>query len=145
MRFWLVKSEPDSFSWDDQVALGAAGGPWDGIRNYQARNNMRAMALGDRSFFYHSNMGKEIVGVVEVCALSHRDPTTDDPRWDCVDFRAIAALPRSVTLTDCKSEPALADMALVRQMRLSVQPVTALEWQRVCDMACWDGALNLRA
>jgi predicted RNA-binding protein with PUA-like domain len=135
MNHWLFKSEPDTWSWDQQVAKGAAGEEWGGVRNYQARNNMRAMKLGDLGFFYHSNQGKEIVGIVEVCAESAPDSTTDDPRWDCVHIRALRPLPRPVTLEDCKAEPALAGMALVTNTRLSVQPVTPEEWAIVCRMA----------
>lgn len=135
MRYWLFKSEPDTWSWADQVARGAAGEEWHGVRNYQARNNMRAMRIGDRGFFYHSNIGKEIVGIVEVCALSHPDSTTEDPRWDCVDIRAVEPLPRPVTLEAVKAEPRLAGMALVKSSRLSVQPVTPEEWAVVLEMA----------
>lgn len=135
MRYWLFKSEPDTWSWADQLAKGAAGEEWHGVRNYQARNNMRAMQIGDRGFFYHSNIGKEIVGIVEVCALSHPDSTTEDPRWDCVDIRAVAPLPRPVTLEAVKAEPRLAGMALVKSSRLSVQPVTPEEWAVVLEMA----------
>jgi predicted RNA-binding protein with PUA-like domain len=135
MNHWLFKSEPDTWSWDQQVAKGAAGEEWGGVRNYQARNNMRAMRLGDLGFFYHSNQGKEIVGIVEVCAESAPDSTTDDARWDCVHIRALRPLRRPVTLEDCKAEPALAGMALVTNTRLSVQPVTPEEWAIVCRMA----------
>ena len=134
MAYWLFKSEPDAWSWDQQVAKGAVGEEWHGVRNYQARNNMRAMALGDLGFFYHSNIGKEIVGIVEVCALSHPDSTTDDPRWDCVDIRAVQALPRPVSLDDCRADPRLSGMVLVNNMRLSVQPVTKAEWQVICAL-----------
>ena len=134
MAFWLVKSEPDVFGWPDQMALGATGGQWHGIRNYQARNNMRAMQIGDQGFFYHSNIGKEIVGIVEVISPIHPDSKTDDPRWDCVDVRAVRALALPVTLEQIKSDPRLANMVLVRNSRLSVQPVTAEEWQIVCAM-----------
>lgn len=134
MRCWLFKSEPDVWSWDMQVAKGAAGEEWTGVRNYQARNNMRAMELGDLGFFYHSNIGKEIVGIVEVCATSHPDSTTDDPRWDCVDIRAVKPLPKPVSLEMAKADPRLAAMALVTNTRLSVQPVTAEEWQVICDL-----------
>lgn len=140
MRYWLFKSEPDVWSWDQQVARGAEGEEWNGVRNYQARNNMRAMELGDRGFFYHSNIGKEIVGIVEVCALAHPDSTTEDTRWDCVDIRALHPLPRTVSLEACKAEPRLASMALVTNMRLSVQPVTPEEWAVVCEMAGLDDA-----
>jgi predicted RNA-binding protein with PUA-like domain len=135
MACWLMKSEPDVFSWDDLVARGDKGEEWDGVRNYQARNNMREMALGDRVFFYHSNIGKEIVGIAEVCALAHPDSSTDDPRWKCVDIRAVKPLPRAVTLAEVKDTPALSDMALVTSMRLSVQPVKPAEWDLICKMA----------
>ncbi|WP_186394866.1 EVE domain-containing protein [Stappia sp. TSB10GB4] len=134
MRYWLFKSEPDAWSWEMQKAKGDAGQQWDGVRNYQARNNMREMKLGDRGFFYHSNIGKEVVGIVEVCALAHPDSTTDDPRWECVDIRAVRDMPKPVTLGDVKAEPRLAGMALVTSMRLSVQPVTEEEWKIVCEM-----------
>jgi predicted RNA-binding protein with PUA-like domain len=135
MAFWLMKSEPDAFSWDDLVARGKKGEEWDGVRNYQARNNMREMKLGDRVFFYHSNIGKEIVGIAEVCAEAHPDSTTDDDRWECVDIRAVEPLPRPVTLAEIKATPELAEMALVKSMRLSVQPVTETEWEIVRRMA----------
>ncbi len=134
MAYWLFKSEPFKWSWDQQVAKGATGEEWDGVRNYQARNNMRAMKLGDLGFFYHSNEGKEIVGIVEVCAEAHPDSTTGDPRWECVDIRAVRPLPRPVSLAMCKADPRLKDMALVTSMRLSVQPVTAEEWRIVCEL-----------
>lgn len=134
MRYWLMKSEPDAFSWDDLVAKGEAGEEWDGVRNYQARNNMREMALGDRAFFYHSQSDKAVVGICEVVALAHPDSTTDDPRWECVDVRAVQPMPRPVTLAMCRDEPRLAEMALLRNSRLSVQPVTEAEWQVVCEM-----------
>jgi len=135
MAYWLFKSEPDTWSWDQQVAKGEAGEEWHGVRNYQARNNMRAMKVGDLGFFYHSNIGKEVVGIVEVCATSHPDSTTDDPRWDCVDIKAVRPLPRPVTLEEAKADPRLADMALVKNTRLSVQPVTEAEWKVVCGLA----------
>ena len=133
-NYWLFKSEPDTWSWDQQVAKGEAGEEWNGVRNYQARNNMRAMKIGDKGFFYHSNVGKEIVGIVEVCALSHPDSTTQDDRWDCVDIKAIKPLKTPVSLDMCKEEPALKDMVLVNNSRLSVQPVTAAEWKVICKM-----------
>jgi predicted RNA-binding protein with PUA-like domain len=133
--FWLFKSEPSVWSWDDQVAKGAAGEDWDGVRNYQARNFMRQMAVGDTGFFYHSQDEKAVVGIVEVCALAHPDPTTDDPRWDCVTLRALHPLPRPVTLAQIKAEPALAGMALVRSPRLSVQPVTPEAWDAILTLA----------
>jgi predicted RNA-binding protein with PUA-like domain len=134
MAYWLFKSEPDVWGWHHQIARGDAGEEWHGVRNYQARNNMRAMKIGDQGFFYHSNVGKEIVGIVEVMSESAPDSTTDDPRWDCVTIRALHALPRPVTLDACKAEPALADMVLVTNTRLSVQPVTPEQWRIVCAM-----------
>ncbi|MFN0116456.1 MAG: EVE domain-containing protein [Paracoccaceae bacterium] len=134
MAYWLFKSEPDVWSWDRQVARGAAGEEWHGIRNYQARNNMRAMQVGDLGFYYHSNIGKEIVGIVEVIATSHPDSTTDDSRWDCVDIRALRPFARPVTLEVCRADPRLAAMVLVNNTRLSVQPVTPAEWRVVCEL-----------
>lgn len=138
MAYWLFKSEPDTWSWEMQKAKGAAGEEWDGVRNYQARNNMRAMQIGDRGFFYHSNIGLEVVGIVEVCALAHPDSTTDDPRWECVDIRALADMPKFVTLKAVKANPLLEKMALVTSMRLSVQPVLEDEWIEVCRMGGLD-------
>lgn len=134
MAYWLFKSEPDVFSWDDLKAKGTAGEQWDGVRNYQARNNMRAMKLGDLGFFYHSNAGKDIVGICEVCALAHPDSTTDDDRWECVDVRAVIDVPEPVTLAQVKADPNLAEMSLVTSMRLSVQPVTDAEWKYICKL-----------
>lgn len=134
MACWLFKSEPDVWGWADQVAKGAAGEPWDEVRNYQARNNMRAMQLGERGFFYHSRSGLEIVGIVEICALAHPDPTSDDPRWDCVDIRAVRPLVKPVSLEVIKADPRLSDMVLVKNSRLSVQPVTDEEWQIICAL-----------
>ena len=134
MAYWLFKSEPDVWGWNHQVAKGDTGEEWGGVRNYQARNNMRLMKQGDLGFFYHSNIGKEIVGIVEVCRESAPDSTTDDPRWDCVMIKAVKPLPRPVTLEDCKRQPGLENMALVKSMRLSVQPVTPEEWKIVCQM-----------
>ncbi len=138
MAYWLFKSEPFKWSWEMQKAKGAVGEQWDGVRNYQARNNMRAMQLGDKGFFYHSNEGLEIVGIVEVCALAHPDSTTDDHRWECVDIRAVCDMPKPVTLKDVKVNPLLSDMALVTSMRLSVQPVKEDEWIEVCRMGGLD-------
>jgi predicted RNA-binding protein with PUA-like domain len=134
MAYWLFKSEPYKWSWDMQKAKGEEGEEWDGIRNYQARNFMRDMKIGDLGFFYHSNEGKEIVGIVEVCNEIHPDSTTDDPRWECVDIKAVRDLPKPVTLADVKATPELAEMALVKSMRLSVQPVRPEEWELVCKM-----------
>lgn len=134
MNHWLLKSEPDTWSWDQQVAKGDAGEEWHGVRNYQARNNMRAMRIGDRGFFYHSNQGKAIVGIVEVCAESAPDSTSDDPRWDCVHVRALRSMGRPVTLEECKVQPGLEKMVLVNNSRLSIQPVTPEEWRIICAM-----------
>lgn len=134
MKFWLFKSEPDTWSWDDQVAKGADGEEWDGVRNYQARNFMREMSLGDRGFFYHSQKAKAVVGLVEVIKEIHPDSTTDDPRWECVDIQALAPVPNPVTLDQIKADPRLTDMVLVKNSRLSVQPVTEAEWRVVCEM-----------
>ena len=134
MAYWLFKSEPDTWSWDQQVAKGAVGEEWHGVRNYQARNNMRAMKLGEKGFFYHSNVGKEIVGIVEVSALCHPDSTTDDQRWECFDIRAVAPVPMPVSLDMCKADPRLAGMVLVNNSRLSVQPVSEAEWRVICEL-----------
>lgn len=134
MAYWLLKSEPDAFSWDDLVAKGAAGEPWTGVRNFTARNNMKAMQVGDLGFFYHSNIGKEVVGLCEVIALAHPDATDPTGVWACVDVRAVEPLARPVTLADVKANPKLSEMALVRTARLSVQPVTEAEWLEVCRM-----------
>lgn len=135
MRYWLFKSEPSTWSWDDQMAKGETGEEWDGVRNYQARNFMREMAVGDRGFFYHSQKDKAVVGIVEVTAEAHSDSTTDDERWECVDIKAVTPVETPVTLEMIKTDPRLADMVLVRNSRLSVQPVTDAEWQVVCAMA----------
>jgi len=140
LQFWLLKSEPDAFSWEMQKERGAKGEPWEGVRNYQARNNMRAMKLGDLAFFYHSNEGKEIVGIVEVCALAHADATDDSGSWECVDVRAVCDMPKPVSLAAIKASPKLATMALAGNSRLSVQPVTAAEWKLVCKMGGLDAA-----
>jgi predicted RNA-binding protein with PUA-like domain len=134
MAHWLFKSEPDVWSFAMQKAKGDGGELWTGVRNYLARNNMRAMKIGDTGFFYHSNIGLEVVGIVEVCALSQPDTTTEDPRWDCVTIRAVRDFVEPVTLKDVKANLALAQMALVTSMRLSVQPVTEAEWAEVCRM-----------
>jgi predicted RNA-binding protein with PUA-like domain len=134
MAYWLFKSEPSNWSWDDQIAKGEKGEEWDGVRNYQARNMMRQMKVGDRGFFYHSQKDKEIVGIVEVVAAAHPDSTTDDDRWECVDIKAIEPLKTPVTLEQIKATPSLADMVLVNNTRLSVQPVTETEWTIIYKM-----------
>ncbi|PDT30465.1 ubiquinol-cytochrome C reductase [Rhizobium sp. L9] len=139
MAHWLYKSEPGSWSWEQQKAAGEKGTEWTGVRNYLARNNMRAMQIGDKGFFYHSNDGLEIVGIVEVAALSHPDSSAKgDPKWDCVDIRAVMDMPKPVTLKDIKANAKLAKMSLVTSMRLSVQPVTDDEWAEVCRMGGLD-------
>lgn len=135
MRYWLFKSEPSTWSWDDQLAKGDTGEEWDGVRNYQARNFMRDMKIGDRGFFYHSQKEKAVVGLVEVIAEAHPDSTTDDERWDCVDIKAISSVKQPVTLDMIKQDPRLAEMVLVRNSRLSVQPVTEAEWTIICELA----------
>ncbi|MZR12050.1 EVE domain-containing protein [Maritimibacter sp. DP07] len=135
MAYWLFKTEPGTWGWDDQVAKGDAGEEWDGVRNYQARNNMREMKLGDLGFFYHSVNEKRIVGIVEVCAEIHPDSTTDDERWECVDIKAVRALKNPVSLDMIKDEPRLSDMVLVNNSRLSVQPVSEDEWKIVLELA----------
>ena len=139
MAYWLYKSEPSTWSWAQQKAKGEAGEEWTGVRNYQARNNMRAMKLGEKGFFYHSNEGLEIVGITEVCALSHPDSSADgDARWDCVDIRAVCDLPRPVSLKEIKANPKFAQMSLVTSMRLSVQPVTEEEYLEICRLGGLD-------
>ena len=140
MAFWLFKSEPDVFSFDMLMKKGERGEEWSGVRNYQARNNMRAMRLGERGFFYHSNIGKAVVGIVEVCKTIHPDSTADKPAWECVDVRAVAALPHPVSLDAIKEVTALAEMVLVKNSRLSVQPVTAVEFRAICKMGGLDPA-----
>ena len=134
MAYWLFKSEPNTWGWQDQLAKGDAGEEWDGVRNYQARNFMREMKIGDRGFFYHSLKEKSVVGIVEVIAEAHPDSTTDDPRWECVDIKAIESMPNPVSLEMIKADPRLADMVLVKNSRLSVQPVRDEEWKIVCEM-----------
>jgi predicted RNA-binding protein with PUA-like domain len=139
MNHWLFKSEPETWGWDKQAARGEQGQEWDGVRNFQARNHMKAMKKGDRGFFYHSGDERAVVGVVEVIAEAHPDSTAEDPRWQCVDIRAVAPFPQPVTLDAVKAEPRLKDMVLVRNSRLSVQPVTAEEWRVVCAMGGYEG------
>jgi predicted RNA-binding protein with PUA-like domain len=134
-QYWLVKSEPDAFSWEQQVANGVE--PWTGVRNHMAKNNLKAMKKGDQAFFYHSNVGKEIVGVVEVVREAYPDPTAESGDWVCVDMRAVGPMPRPVTLAAVKADPALADLALVRQSRLSVMPVSLEHWRHLCRMGGW--------
>jgi predicted RNA-binding protein with PUA-like domain len=135
VAYWLFKSEPSSWSWEEQVAAGEAGTNWNGVRNHQAKLNLQAMRRGDRGFFYHSGEGKAIVGVVEVVREYYPDPSDGTGRFGMVDVRVVEALPEPVTLDRIKAEPRLKDMALVRLSRLSVQPVTDEEWRIVRAMA----------
>jgi predicted RNA-binding protein with PUA-like domain len=135
MAYWLFKSEPGTWSWDDQVEKGEKGEEWDGVRNHSAKLNMLAMRRGDLGFFYHSVDEKSIVGVVKVIAEAHPDSTDKTNTWFCVDIAAESPLPRPVSLAEIKREPRLAGMALVKQSRLSVQPVTEQEWEIICTMA----------
>ena len=135
MAYWLMKSEPDAWSWQQQVAKGAKGELWTGVRNHTAKLNLMKMKKGDRGFFYHSNEGKEIVGIVEIIREAHPDPTAKagDP-WVVVDIKAVEPLPKPVTLVAIKADPKLKDMALIKYSRLSVQPVTADEWKHICKL-----------
>ncbi len=137
IQHWLVKSEPDAFSWDQQVANGVE--PWTGVRNHTAKNNLKAMRVGDRAFFYHSQLGKEIVGVVEVAREAYPDPTAASGDWICVDMRAVAPMPHPVALATIKADPSFTDLLLVRQPRLSVVPVSPGHWTRICRMGGWPG------
>jgi len=134
MQYWLVKSEPGSWSWEQQVKSGAKGEAWTGVRNHTAKQNLMKMKKGDRGFFYHSGEGKDIVGIVEVVREHYPDPTDKSGTFVVVDIKAVAPVPKPVTLADIKAEPKLKDMALVKYGRLSVQPVTAPEWKLVCKM-----------
>lgn len=134
MAYWLMKSEPGAWSWEQQKKEGRQGAEWDGVRNYQARNNMRAMKKGDLAFFYHSVGEKACVGIVKVVAEAHPDSTDGTGQWECVDVAAVTDLPKPVTLAEIKITPQLKDMVLVNNSRLSVQPVTAGEWRKVCAL-----------
>lgn len=136
MAYWLVKSEPDAFSWAQQVERGVE--PWTGVRNHSAKLNLLAMRLGDRALFYHSNIGKEVVGVVEVAREAYPDPTAEVGGWVCVDMRAVAPVPNPVSLAAMRADPALAELALLRQSRLSVSPVSERHWRRILAL----GGLN---
>lgn len=135
MAYWLLKSEPSSWSWDEQVKAGAKGTAWTGVKNHLAKKNLMAMKKGDRGFFYRSNDGKDIVGIVEVTREHYPDPTAakGEP-WVVVDVKAVAPMPRPVTLAQIKAEPKLSAMSLVTSARLSVQPVTDAEWAIICKM-----------
>ena len=138
MPFLLLKSEPDTFSIDDLRKAKGKTTLWDGVRNFQARNNMRAMKIGDLGFFYHSGEDREVVGIMEVSALAHPDPKDGTGTWQCVDVRAVAPLPKPVTLAAVKESAKLGGMVLAKNSRLSVQPVTAAEWSEVCRMGGLD-------
>lgn len=135
MAHWLYKSEPDAWSWDQQVARGAEGEPWNGVRNFLARKHLQAMKKGDKGFFYHSNQGKAIVGIVEVIREYYPDHTDETGRFGMVDLKAVKPLRRPVTLEEIKREPRLSDMVLVNNSRLSVQPVTDEEWAIILELA----------
>ena len=133
MAYWLLKSEPDAWSWDQMVKAGAKGTAWTGIRNHTAKLNMKKMKKGDRGFFYHSNVGKEIVGIVEVVKEAYADPTAEaGSPWVCVDVKAVEPLKKPVTLADIKAEPKLAEIQLLKQSRLSLPAITDTEWKFVC-------------
>ncbi|MGC6454393.1 MAG: EVE domain-containing protein [Candidatus Puniceispirillaceae bacterium] len=134
MNYWLMKSEPSTWSWDDQLAKGDVGEGWDGVRNYQASNNMKAMEIGDLAFFYHSVNEKQIVGIVEVIELYHPDPTDASGRFGMVTVKAVKTMARPVTLAEIKADERLSEMALVRQSRLSVTPVSADQWTILMEM-----------
>lgn len=134
MAYWLVKSEPDAFSWDEQVKRGAKGEPWTGVRNHTAKRNLQTMKKGELAFFYHSNEGKEIVGIVEIIKEAYKDPTDEKEIFYAVDTKAVKPLPKPVTLETIKADPKLAEMALVKFSRLSVQPVTPAEWKYICKL-----------
>ena len=139
MKYWLFKSEPNTFSWDDLVAKGEKGEEWDGVRNHLAKNQMQAMKKGDLGFFYHSVNEKKVVGLCEVIAEAHPDSTDETGKWFCVDIRAVGPMPEPVTLAAIKEQAKLAEMMLVKNSRLSVQPVTAAEWKLVCKMGGYKG------
>ncbi len=132
MAGWLVKSEPDAFSWAQQVAVGVE--PWTGVRNALARRHLADMRLGDRALFYHSGQGRECVGVVAVAREAYPDPTDETGRWLCVDMRAVQPLPRPVSLAQLKADPFFADLMLLRQSRLSVSPVGDAHWKRILEL-----------
>ena len=135
MAYWLVKSEPDVFGWNQQVANGVE--PWTGVRNAMAANNLKAMKQGDLSFFYHSNIGKEIVGVVRVVREAYPDPTDETGRWVCVDMQTVSGFPKPVTLAEIKADPEFAELALVRMSRLSVMAVSEAHWKKLAKMGGW--------
>ena len=134
MKYWLLKSEPETWSWDMQKKKGAKGEPWSGVRNHTAKQNMMAMKNGDLGFFYHSGDEKAVVGIVEVIGEYRPDPTDEKGIFGLVIVKAVKDMPNPVTLADCKTNPRLAEMSLVNSFRLSVQPVRDAEWKEVCRM-----------
>jgi predicted RNA-binding protein with PUA-like domain len=136
-QYWLVKSEPDAFSWDQLVERGVE--PWTGVRNHSAKLHLKSMRIGDRAFFYHSNVGKEVVGVAEVVREAYPDPTAETGDWVAVDMKAVAPIPHPVTLAAMKADPALEGLALIRQSRLSVVPVSAEHWRHICRLGSAKG------
>jgi predicted RNA-binding protein with PUA-like domain len=134
--YWLVKSEPDAFSWDQMVANRVE--PWTGVRNHSAKLHLKAMQVGDLAFFYHSNIGKQIVGIVKVVREAYPDTTAEKGEWFAVDMQAVRPLPKPVTLADIKADPEFADLLLVKQSRLSVVPVSKAHWDRICRMGGWN-------
>ena len=139
MAYWLLKTEPETFGWEHQVKRGAKGEPWSGVRNFTARDNLRAMKKGELAFFYHTGKEKAVVGVVKVIKEAYPDTTAEEPIWSMVDVVAVEPFPKPVTLADVKAEPKLAGMALVKYSRLSVQPVSDAEWKLVCKMGGYKG------
>jgi len=133
MNYWLIKSEPDVFSYDDLITKGQEH--WDGVRNYTARNNMKAMKTGDKAFFYHSNIGKEIIGIVKIVKEAYQDPTTEDERWVCVDVAPLKKLKNPVSLAAIKANPNLSEMKIIRQSRLSVIDITKEEFEEILNMS----------
>jgi predicted RNA-binding protein with PUA-like domain len=131
-NYWLIKSEPDAFSWDEQVKNGVE--PWTGVRNHSAKNNLKAMRKGDLAFFYHSNIGREIVGIVRVAREAYPDPTAESGDWVCVDMQAVRPVPRPIPLAEIKADPRFGSLALVRLSRLSVAPVSAEHWAQLCEL-----------
>ncbi|HMK80097.1 MAG TPA: EVE domain-containing protein [Xanthobacteraceae bacterium] len=134
MAHWLLKTEPEEFSWDEQVKRGAKGEPWTGVRNFVARGNLKAMKKGEHAFFYHTGDEKQVVGIVEIIKEAYKDPTDEKGVFYCVDTRAVKPFPKPVTLATVKADPKLKSMKLAREPRLSVQPVTDAEWAHICKL-----------
>lgn len=132
MNYWLIKSEPDAFSWQEQIQNNIE--PWTGIRNHQAKKNLQSMKNGDLTFFYHSNVGKEIVGIVRIVKEAYPDPTDPDQKWSCVDVQTVCSVPTPVTLKQIKAIPELQEVSLIKQSRLSVMPITPEHWKLLCNL-----------